>query len=286
MKIRVLAGLALATSASAASPYSMPWQLRPATAATAARVDSAIALADAQNTAATMILGSWKLSPTVAPLVRLGVVTNSPAAGDGATAFLNPAVGATWAPKIRDDVKLGLFIGLTAPVGQGGGDSPDAATATAVGAGVLARSAMDNAMFAVNYFTIVPGADFAWVSAGFTAQVEVTIFQLTRVRGENNPTSADSSRTNLTSGLHLGYFFLPYLSLGVDLRNQSWLANDSIPGGDVRKNNSTLAIGPRLHFETNAGWFRPGVSYSHPLDDPMSKAGYQIIQIDLPFVFK
>jgi hypothetical protein len=270
----------------APAPYSLPWQLRPAAATTAARVDSSIAMAKPTDTVATMLLGSFKVAPTLAPLLRLGVVTNSPDGADGATVFVNPALGATWAPRIGDDLRLALFLGATVPVGQGGGDTPDAAAAAAVQSGVLARSAMDNAMFAVNYFTVFPGVGLAFVKHGFTAQAETTLLQLTRVRGENNPGSADSSRTNLTAGLHVGYFFATFLSLGADLRHQTWLANDSVPDGAARTHNTTLAIGPRLHFESEAGWFRPGLSYTHPLDDPMSDAGYQIVQIDLPFVFK
>ena len=39
-------------------------------------------------------------------------------------------------------------------------------------------------MFAVNYLAIFPGVDLAYVSAGLTVQGEVTLFQLTRVRGD------------------------------------------------------------------------------------------------------
>jgi hypothetical protein len=32
-------------------------------------------------------------------------------------------------------------------------------------------------------------------------------------------------------------------------------------------------------------WFHPGLSYGHPLGEPMSAAGYRIVQVDLPLVF-
>ena len=286
--VAALSAAALCNPAGAASRYSMPWQLRPAAAATALRADTAVAVSDPQTTAATMLLGSWQVAPNLAPFLRLGVVSNSPDQGDGATILVNPAFGATYAAALRDDVKLALFLGLTAPVGQGGGNSPDAAMAPTRNAGILARSAMDNAMFAVNDFTVFPGVGLAWVAYELTLQVEATLLQLTRVRGED--VQPDSSKTNFTSGVHAGYFIVPIMSLGMDLRYQRWLSTpaavDADPTGTLR-DNATIAVGPRFHFAMgDAGWLRPGISYTHPLDDPMSANGYRIVQIDLPFVFK
>ena len=85
---------------------------------------------------------------------------------------------------------------------------------------------MDNAMFLVNDFAVFPGVDFAYVSHGFTAQVEATLFQLWRVKGDKGPTpkNPDSSKTNLTMGLHIGYFFIPQLSVGAEIRHQRFLS--------------------------------------------------------------
>jgi len=286
----VAAGLVAASAPNqvdAASRYSMPWQLRPAAAASALRAASALAMSDPQTTSATMLLGSWQIVPDLAPFLRLGVVSNSPDQGEGATLLVNPAFGATYASAVGDDLRLALFLGLTAPVGQGGGNSPEAAMAPTRNAGMQARSAMDNAMFAVNDFTVFPGVGLAWVKSDVTLQAEVTFLQLTRVRGED--VQPDSSKTNLTSGLHVGYFVLSMLSLGMDLRYQRWLSTPKVVEDDptdTLRDNATLAVGPRFHFEMDAGWLRPGISYTHPLDDPMGKSGYRIVQIDLPFVFK
>lgn len=70
-------------------------------------------------------------------------------------------LGGTYLVKLSPDFKLALFLGLTVPIGGGGGDAPDPANAQANGRGILARSAMDNAMFAVDYSTIFPGVGFA-----------------------------------------------------------------------------------------------------------------------------
>lgn len=290
-------------------PYSLPWQLRPVVVANVVRSDTAFAFYEnpvtknSGSTIASMLLATYKVTPDLAPLLRLGIVSNSPPdppAGmpklDSALNFLNPVVGATYALKLSPDFKLAPFLGVTIPIGGGGGDTPDPANAAANGAGILARSAMDNAMFAVNYFTVFPGVGFAYVNHGFTAQVEVTLLELLRVRGKNNPANADSARTNFTAGLHVGYFFIPQLSAGVELRHQRWLTTPStIKAGvmmrtqemeDTLRDNTTFAIGIRGHIKlSDTMWLRPGIAYARPIDDPMSASKYNIVQLDIPFVY-
>jgi hypothetical protein len=274
------------------APYSIPWQLRPAIAVSVVRSDTAIAFYEDQasnrgTTVATMLLGSYKVTPELAPFVRLGLVGNSPPIGAWGTSFVNPALGATYALKLWQDFRLALFLGLTIPVGMGGGDSPDQATATAARSGILARSAMDNAMFAVNDFAVFPGVGFAYVAHGLTVQAEATVFQLTRVRGEN--VQPDSSKTNFTSGLHLGYFVIPQLSLGGELRYQRWLSTPSFVGADATgslRDTLSVALGARFHWRIRESmWLRPGLAYARGLDDPMSKQRYNVVQVDVPFVF-
>jgi hypothetical protein len=144
---------------------------------------------------------------------------------------------------------------------------------------------MDNAMFAVNYLAVFPGVDVAWVSHGFTVQAEATFFELGRVRGSAKDT--DETRTNLTMGLHVGYFFIPELSIGAELRHQRWLSTPAVvKANDAARDTTTVALGLRLHFKlSDTTWFRPGVSYSRPVDDPLNAANYNIVQIDLPFTF-
>ena len=62
---------------------------------------------------------------------------------------------------------------------------------------------------------------------GFTAQVEATLLQLTRVKGDKRPPglpkNPDKSKTNFTMGVHVGYFIMPMLSVGGEIRHQRWL---------------------------------------------------------------
>ena len=278
-------------------PYSLPFQLRPVVVGNVVRSDTAIAFyenpanGESGSTVASMLLASYKVTDELAPLLRLGIVSNSPPDAptnpESGTGFLNPVLGVTYAPKISPNFKLGLFLGVTVPIGSGGGNDPEPKNVMANGAGIFARSALDNAMFAVNDFVVFPGVGAAFTDAGFTAQVEATVLQLTRVKGDE-PVVPDSSRTNFTTGLHLGYFVIPALSLAAELRHQRWLStpkaieNDTT---DTLRDNTTVELGPRLHIKIgDKSWFRPAIGYVIPLDDPMKDRKYKIIHLDLPFV--
>jgi hypothetical protein len=293
-------------------PYSLPFQLRPAVVGNVVRSDTNFAFFknpandESGSTIASMLLASYKVTDEFAPMIRLGVARNSPAkAAMGATPdkafiFANPVVGGTYAIKPAKPLRLAFFLGLTIPVGSGGGDKPEPEVKAAVAAARSARNAMDNAMFLPNDFAIFPGVDFAYVSGGFTAQAEATIFQLVRVKGDKVPETMgataqnpDKSKTNLTMGLHIGYFLIPQLSVGAELRHQRFVstpkgveADEKLPEPAGIRDTTTWAIGPRGHFKLSESvWFRPGVSFSMPIDKPMQKAEYKVVQLDLPIAF-
>ena len=271
-------------------PYSLPWQLRPVAAANVVRSDTAVSFyenngQDASTVASTLLV-SYKVLPKLAPLIRLAYVYNDPGAAPGTgNAVVNPLVGASYQVDLAPGLRMGLFLGVTVPIGQGG-DKPAGmdSTAAAAGAGINARSAMDNALFAVNFMTVIPGFGIAYINNGFTAQLEATFLQLTRVR--NSDIERDSSRTNFTSGLHLGYFVIPQLSFGGEVRFQRWLSEPSmLTMFPNRRETLTFAIGPRAHFKLGNKWLRPGIAYAQGLDDPMKARKDRILQVDLPFVF-
>lgn len=293
-------------------PYSLPWQLRPAVVVNVVRSDTAFAFykdnagKESGSTVASMLLASYKVTDEFAPMVRVGVVSNSPpssvmAAGkpvDSAVNFINPVLGGTYAIKPAKPLRLAFFLGLAIPVGSGGGDDAKPESTTANAAGIRARSAMDNAMFAVNDFTVFPGVDFAYVAGGFTAQIEATLLQLTRVKGDKQPAmgapkNPDKSKTNFTMGVHVGYFLAPFLSVGMEWRHQRWLSTPKSVEADEAsmtpqgsRDTSTFAVGPRFHFKlSDSVWFRPGVAYAMATDKPLEKADYKIVQLDLPIAF-
>jgi hypothetical protein len=293
------APLPVASSAPPPPPYSLPWQLRPLTVGNVVRSDTSVAFYKdaAGNTGSsevTMLLASYKLTPELAPVVRLGFVKNdAPAAAADGSSFINPVVGLAYSHRLSA-FRLAAFLGGTIPIGQGAGQTPSAGAAGADAAGINARSAMDNSMFAVNYLTGIAGLGFGYIDRGFTAQVEATLFQLFRVRGNDmTGSAADATRTNGTMGLHVGYFLLPQLSVGGELRYQRWLTTpDRIvmgaktPFADANLDNVTFGVGPRAHFALGKGlWIRPGISYSQGLDAPLTSSKYRMVQVDLPVVF-
>ncbi len=293
VKAAVLAAVTLlapaASRAATPAPYSVPWQLRPTAALNVVRSDTTLALNQPVDggqgvTVASMLLASYKVTPQLAPFVRLGAVRNSPATGPSGSSFVNPALGATYALPLNDSLRLALFLGFTLPVGMSGGNEPEASVVAATRSGVLARSAMDNAMFAVNDFTVFPGVGLSYTAGGFTAQLEATVLQLTRVRGEAVQT--DRSKTNFTSGVHLGYFVLPVMSLGGEVRYQRWLSTPASVTSPELRDNLTVAVGPRFHVKLRDGLtLRPGLAYAFALDAPMSKLKYSIVQLDIPVAF-
>src|SRR5262249_859201 len=156
------------------------------------------------QTVPVLLSGSFRLTSRLGALVRVGAVDSSPPTGQPGSAFANPILGATYVAPIGESLRACAFLGLALPLGMGGGEGPAAAALGAEKSAMTARSAMDNAMFAVNDLTIFPGIGLAYVHNGWTVQGELTLLQLTRVRGEM--AQKDSSKTNFTSGIHVGYF--------------------------------------------------------------------------------
>ncbi|HEV8631021.1 MAG TPA: hypothetical protein VGV61_11945 [Thermoanaerobaculia bacterium] len=266
------------------------------------RLDTTVALfanpanGKAGHTVVESFTASYKASPRIAPLFRVSWVDHhapDPTTPDhtipGATreasgrAFSNPLVGLSYVRPLARGWRVSLFGASAIPVGDGGGDQPDPGAAAAIARGIPARSAMDNALFAVNYWTLIGGVGAAHVTPALTLQGEATVFQLTRVRG---PRSQDDRRTNLTLGLHAGRFLSPHVSLGGELRLQRWLTRAApVRANPKARETLTAALGPRFHFKVGGHWVRPGVSYTRSLDEPLRAQGYDMVQLDLPIAF-
>lgn len=271
--------------------YSMPWLMRPVAAANVVRADMVFAFSNARDTQPILFLGSVKVRPNLAVIARFGFIRNTPVNGESTTAFVNPALGALYAVPINPNFKASFFAGTTLPIGQGGGNSPNAARRAAnLPGGIFGRASVDNALFQINYMTPIVGADIAYVGHDLTLQLEATVLELIRVRGE--AVDKDAAKTNLVFALHGGYFLLPQLSVGVELRYQYWASNPAIEkmNNPDLIDNWTLGFGPRGHIKLNEKmWLRPGVSLTLGLDLPTGFAGtgleYKIVQVDVPFFF-
>jgi hypothetical protein len=271
MKRLVFVILLLASPA--AADYTPPFQLRVVAPGNVVRSDTTLAAYGGGTTVASTFLAAYKVSPRLAPLVRIAVVD------DGATTVSNPLFGLMWGRALAPEVKLGVFGAFTLPLG-----SRDAAVNRAA---MAARSSMDNALFAVNDHALIAGADLAYVRGALTVQAEVTAFYLTRVRGED--AQPDAHKTNATAGVHAGWFARRWLSVGGELRYQRWLSTPAAVANDptgASRDNLTAAVGVRGHVKLAGGrWLRPGLAYARPLDDPMQGRGYDMVQVDVPFAF-
>lgn len=270
-------------------PYSLPWQLRPVLPTTMLRSDTSLAFYGVDGSSLVSIIsGSYKFNPHIGMFAKLAVAESSPPTGTNAGGFglANPLLGGNVGLWPAKGLKLGLSLGLTVPVGSGSSSSADKGAQNTNLAAMYARSGFDNALFMPDYFSILPGVDLAWVTRNLTLQGELNVVFLTKVRGLQ---TLKSNNQDFSMGLHAGYFFFPFLSAGVDFRWQNWISTprhvQDDPSHDSR-NNMTLGLGPRFHMKLSDDLkFRPGLSMSFGLDQPMAGSHYKIIQLDLPFFF-
>jgi len=272
------------------SPYALPFGLRGTSAVNAVRAETAYGLnAGTSSTIVQYLTAAYAFVPQASAFVRGGWVDVVPTGHDSSTAFTNITVGALWATRIHETLRLEGVVGAGLPVAQGGGNAPNAGQAAAIAAGNLARSRYEGATtFSPNDLAPFVSGDVAWVSRGLTLQGEVSLFEMVRVRGQQS--DPDAAKTSLSVGLHVGYFVVPALSISVELRDQSFLSTPAaVQAGTTARSWVTVGGGPRLNFELAPDvWLRPGLAFIQPLNDPsptVSAARYHIFQLDLPLTF-
>jgi len=270
--------------------FAPAFALRPVAAARVIRADAAFAdYEDAKghqgSTIATTLFASAKLSPSLAAFGRIGLNGNHPPVGLAGSAFVNPVAGALYAFSPAPSWKMAALLAAAVPVGMGGGNTPDPAESAAAKSGVLARSAMDNAMFAVNDLVVFPGFGAAYVTPGWTAQVEATVLQLARIRAEK--TQPDASKTNLTAGAAFSLWITSYFAATAELRYQRWLSTPAAVRADpAARDTLSFAIGPRFTVKLGEGvTARPGIAFTRGLDAPMTAKQYQIAYLDIPIAY-
>lgn len=279
-------------------PYGLPWQMRPIFALNVLRLDAAISFYTNRSTQtggtaiAQVLTGSYRVADGWAAIVRQGWAIHSPPGSlAGAATLTNPLLGVLRSLRLSDSLQAGFFFAGTLPIGMGGGNTPDISLRSANSASILTRSAMDNALFAPNYLTLIPGIDLAYLEQSLTVQAEVTLLQLIRTRG--SAVDTDPVRTNFTSALSAGYALSPkFFAIG-ELRYQRWLNNKSVEASArPATQNLTFAFGPRLTFKTNSMTLRPGIAYSLGIAGPVAREGYtfpthshKTLFIDFPILF-
>lgn len=274
-------------------PYMLPFQLRGAGVGKVLRIESVAAYLDtpagASPTYAGFATGAYNFTPELGAFLRIGYANGSPGnRADRGGMVTNPALGAVYALKLPFDLRLAAQLAVSIPIGGGGGDTPDPLQKAARGAAVLARSAMDNTILSSNDLGIMPGFDLAYVNHGVTLQLEATLNIALRMRGELD--QPDETKLNLTGGVFAGYFIAPWISIGTEVRFQRWLqppkAVDVAMNRDALMSQLSFAVGPRFHLQVGEGvWLRPAVAYARGLDEPMTTADHNVVQLDLPMTF-
>jgi hypothetical protein len=276
------------TKAEKKAKYSLPYSLRPAVVPNLVRLDTSLALQDTATTVASLVTAGGKPIASEQDLgffVRGAFVYNTVDGGSSGSGVSNPLLFALYAPEIATNLRLGLFGGVTLPVGAGGGSNPNPDSRAAMQAGIYDRQAMDNALFATNYMTPTAGVALAYIAGGWTLQAEVTFLELLRVRGEQVDT--DPTRTNFTSGVHAGYQVTKWLTASLEAHYQRWLSTPAaVQKNSALREQATIGGGLRLNLPlSDSVIMRPGLAYFHPIDDPMASAGYKLLILDVPVAF-
>jgi hypothetical protein len=309
---RALVGIALAVglfsegSASAqefyvlrpAPPYSPPWLLRGVLLANTLRLDtSGGRYEDNAGHIGTEIVSNFsaqlKIPQTgrsqegLAVVARAAIASNSSPSNTSAVIASNPFGGAIYGLSFGP-IHTAVTGGVTIPVGGGGGGSPSAATVEARRQAAATRMSMDGSLWSPNDLAVIGGIDVAYVEYGLTVQLEASFFELLRQRGE--AAQPEATKTNMTSGLHVGYFLWHFFSLSGEVRYQRWLNPPfSTRTASEAIDQTSFSAGPRFHFRLgDVAFIRPGISYSRGLDKPLaaSTPNFHVVQLDIPFIFR
>lgn len=271
------------TLPAAKTEYSLPFAVRPWAPPTLARFDTAHAADEGQRTTTSTLTTGARVAPDLGVYFRGAFTVHAKETVN--TALANPALFALFSPAIAPRVRVPIFAAVALPLGDGGGDVPDVRARAAMASAVYARQAMDSALFASNYTTFAAGVGLARVANGLTLQVEAAVFQLLRSRG--GAVDGDATRTNLTSGAHVGFAFLGFLNVSVEAHYQRWLSTPApVRQDDSARDQLTVGGGLRATVaidETTIA--RPGIGYFQAVDGPMARASYRIVQLDLPVLF-
>lgn len=265
------------------------WTLRPAMPGTALRLDTTAAPSTMKGHTAvdtvTFLSGSYKLLPNFAVGGKFGVNHYDPAVGPSQTGNTNLLLNAQYGAPIGSYLHVAGVLGVSAPVGSGGGNSPDPSMLAAQAAGRYARAGMDNTIFSSNYLGFLGGADVAFHYRRFTAQAEASLSPLVRAKGELR--SPDPEILAAGAGVMAGYFVLPRLSASAEARYSTTLSNPiGIQKDPSARDNLSFAAGLRGYVGlTETISFRPGVAYGAGIYGKVADLHYQFVQVDFPFVF-
>lgn len=260
-----------------ASPYALPFQLRPISPSNSLRFDTAASFhgVDSSNWKGTsdvsIVTANLALTKTTGFGLRLPFVYNAPS-GDGAPSSQfqlgNPALTLTHTPFPADSLRFSFFAAGELPVAPGGGTDASAAAKAANASAQLVRLTMDSLLFLPNDAAVAVGTSCAYVADGLTVQADLTMLNTFKVRD----VAGDAARTNGMASLGAGYFLASELSLHGEVLYQHWLTTPAAVAADSSKRHSLSAlVGARFHHKLEWGWLRPGLALAQGVDGPVDK---------------
>ena len=280
------------------TPYALPFLLRGTNPANSLRIEGTYSSYETSPNDENGFIhiytlsASKKLSPSLAIYSKIAVAHINPNGQyENSIIYSNPLIGVLNNAQLAENFKFSMSLGVTAPIGSGGGNDANSSVRTANGIAQLSRSAMENSLYASNYIAIIPGVDFTYLRNDFQIQFESTLFQLLRVNGER--LDKDKYRTNVTIGLGAGYHANAQLSLLSELRYQRWINNDTVEKSTSPAiDNLSLGIGPRFTFKLSKITLKPAISYTQSIYGTLSNSkrssntkDYKTITLDLPLIF-
>lgn len=232
-----------------------------------------------EATLMTVLSASYAWTNSFSTFARLGSVYNASSGLPGAAGLANPALGVTVQFEVTKHLVIGGQLGITVPVGSGGGDSPSPAALRAW------TNSIDwgGAMFAVNHADIFHGARATYTIDALSLQLECTLHELLRVRGAAaDPIGSAATVTGTTATV--SYAVLPRLSLSTALsETRVWNTPAYVVADPNSRVDYFFSAGVSTSVKVGRTEIAPGISYARALDLPLSGAGFQVAEIDLGF---
>ena len=263
-----------------ARPEEPPPAAEPALVGVNAVLSSSMVMrsAPAQSTLLMVLSGSYDFTAWLSSFVRLGWVRNAPSNAEAASGIANPALGFTGQVPFGKHVKVGGVAGATLPLGSGGGNTPHPAALKAW----VSSVDWGGAMFAVDHVDVFGGLKASYSLDRFTLQVESTLHQLGRVRGEAvDPIGAAATVTG--SQATASCAILPALSLSSGLaETRFWNTPKAIRDSPDSRVDYFFIVGASLDLRLARGiGFTPGLLYARALDLPLRAEKFQVVELDL-----
>ena len=232
-----------------------------------------------QETLMQILSGSYALNSWLSTYGRVGWVHDASADGSSGNGFANPAAGLTASVPVGKHLTLGGIVGVTVPVGSGGGNAPNKAVLKAW------TNSIDwgGAMFAVDHVDTLVGGKGALAFGDLTLSLESTLHELTRVKGEAaDPIGAHASVTSTMATV--SFALHPKLTLSSALsETRFWNRPTCIRETPASAQDYFFIVGASTDFKVRGVDVAPGLVYARALDLPLSADKFQVVELDLAF---